>query len=131
MRLGDGAHVVAAGAATSTSSVVTVAGSAAAATSLKVTPHGRLPRTGRDGVECGVTDCWQRRLPLIGGWVGQVAGLLPGGKPLPLPEPDSPGCLRREEPRGEDPVGSAVSGRAGPACSSPEPHPWQSPGRTA
>ncbi len=114
MRLKDGAHVVAAGAATSTSSVVTVAGSAAAATSLKVTPMDAFPRTGRDGVGVRCHRLLAAEAALIGGWVGQVPlACSPGGKPLPLPEPDS----RRDASGAKSPaakilVGSAVSGRA-------------------
>ena len=50
---------------------------------------------------------------LIGGRVGQVPlACSPAGSLFPLPEPDSPGCLRREEPRGEDPCWLSSVGRA-------------------
>ena len=60
-----------------------------------------------------------------------AAGLLPGGKPLPLPEPDSPPGMppaQKEPTPAKILVGSAVSGGLSPACSSPEPYPWLDPG---
>lgn len=89
MRLKDAALVVAAGVAADSSMAVTVAGTAAGATSVKVTDVAAFPRTGRDGVGVRCHRLLSAEAALIGGFIGdQPLACSPGGKPLPLPEVD-------------------------------------------
>ncbi|MEZ5186145.1 MAG: DNA topoisomerase IV subunit A [Candidatus Nanopelagicales bacterium] len=90
MKLKNDARVIAAGPGRQGSLVVTVAGSGATVSSLKVTELEAFPRTGRDGVGVRCHRLLSAEGALIGGWVGRSPlACSPGGKPLPLPEVDA------------------------------------------
>jgi len=109
IRLKDSARVVAAGAAGDTGFVVTVAGSGATASSLKVTPVSAFPRTGRDGVGVRCHRLLAAESALIGGWAGGTPlACSPGGKPLPLPQIDD----RRDASGSASPAAKLVLGSA-------------------
>ena len=104
--------LVAAGAGSPASLVVTVAGSGAAATSLKVTALEAFPRTGRDGVGVRCHRLLSAESGLVGGWVGTTPlACSPGGKPLPLPELDE----RRDASGTSAPAAKVLVGAAAPA----------------
>jgi DNA gyrase subunit A len=111
MKLKGDATVVAAGAGTPASVVVTIAGSAATATSLKVTALESFPRTGRDGVGVRCQRLLSGEAALIAGWVGTTPlACSPGGKPLPLPEIDE----RRDASGTRTPAAKVLVGSAAP-----------------
>jgi DNA gyrase subunit A len=88
MKLKGDARVVAAGVASDAADVVTVAGSGATATSIKVTPLQAFPRAGRDGLGVRCQRLLSEESGLIDGCVAaRPLACSPGGKPLELPEP--------------------------------------------
>ena len=112
MRLKDGARVIAAGTGGVGATVVTIAGSGSAASSVKVTPLQAFPRTGRDGVGVRCHRLLAAESALIGGWIGDdLLASSPGGKPLPLPEPDE----RRDASGSTSPAAKIVIGSAAPS----------------
>jgi DNA gyrase subunit A len=111
MKLKADTRVVAAGAGTPACVVVTVAGSGAAATSLKVTALEAFPRTGRDGVGVRCHRLLAAESGLIDGWVGtSPLACSPGGKPLPLPDLDE----RRDASGTPSPAAKVLVGGAAP-----------------
>ncbi len=89
MRLKDDARVVAAGAGAERTLVVTVAGTGAAATSVKVAALSSFPRTGRDGVGVRCHRLLAAESALLTAAVGPAPlACSPSGKPLPLPDVD-------------------------------------------
>ncbi len=111
MKLKDGAVVVSAGAGEPTSLVVTVAGSGAAATSVKVTPLSEFPQTGRDGVGVRCHRLLSAESDLLTATVAITPlACSPAGKPLPLPATDS----RRDASGSASPAARILLGSAAP-----------------
>ena len=111
MKLKDGT-VIAAGAADDQSLVVTVAGTGAAASSIKVTGVGAFSKTGRDGVGVRCQKLLSGESAIINAWVSRhPIACSPGGKPLPLPEIDD----RRDASGSTAPAAKIVLGTAAPA----------------
>lgn len=111
MKLKD-AKVIAAGSGDEESLVVTVAGSGASASSIKVTALAEFPKTGRDGVGVRCQKLLSAESGLIEAWIGrQPLASSPAGKPLPLPEVDD----RRDASGSPAPAAKIVLGSAAPS----------------
>lgn len=111
MKLKDGAVVIAAGPGLASSSVVTVAGSGPAASSVKRTPLEVFPRTGRDGVGVRCHRLLAAESALLTAVLSvNPLACSPGGKALPLPEPDE----RRDASGSSAPAAKIVLGSSAP-----------------
>jgi len=113
MRLKPEARVIAAGAGTDHSLVVTVAGSAGSASSVKVTALSHFPRTGRDGIGVRCHRLLAAESALLAAAVGPAPlACSPGGKPLPLPDADD----RRDASGSASPAAKILIGQAAAAA---------------
>ena len=117
MKLKNGAVVVAAAASDEAGLVVTVAGTGVGASSVKVTPLGRFPRTGRDGVGVRCHRLLAAETAVLHAWAGsQPLACTPAGKALPLPDVDD-----RRDASGTPAPGAKmlIGGAAAPAAVEP------------